>query len=111
MKKLNRVVAPLIAVAMLAGAGMILPAQNFVSSSTDMSTVKDWQKTPAGMNDLGYQDGLMALKLDVMAKRPIDFKLGNRYVHPPVKKGAERDAYRAAYEAGYKAAMQHTPLS
>ena len=111
MKKLTSAVTPLIAVAMMAGGWMISPAQSFAPENTTMSAVQDWQKTPAGVDPKGYQDGLQALKLDVLTHRPIDYKLANHYVHPPVKKGAARDAYLAAFEAGYKTAMQHTPLT
>jgi len=106
MKKLNKVVTPLIAVAMMAGGWMISPAQGFMSDNSTKSSVQDWQKAPAGVDPKGYQDGVQAMQLDALTHRPIDFKLAAHYKNPPVKT-QDRPTYQAAFEAGYKAAMQH----
>jgi hypothetical protein len=109
MKKGMTVATALIAVSMMTGGFMTLAAQGPSAGvdKTTMAAVQDWQKAPAGMNAAGYADGIQALQLDKLTGRAIDFRLGNRYQHPLVKK-EQRDAYRAAFEAGYKAAMQHS---
>jgi len=108
MNKVIRVATALMAVSIMTGGFMTLAAQgpSAAADKTTLATVQDWQKAPANMDAAGYAAGIQALQLDKLTGRPIDFRLGNRYQHPPVK-AAQRDAFRAAFEAGYKAAMQH----
>jgi hypothetical protein len=109
MKKLTRIAAPLIAVAMMTSVPMMSLAQN---SQTQNST-QDWNTPPAGTEQAqtGYRDGIEAAKLDAAAKRKLDAKASYLYQHPKVKKGPERDAYLQNFEAGYNAALQHGATS
>jgi hypothetical protein len=71
--------------------------------------VQDWNTPPAGTEQAqqGWRDGIEAAKLDKLANRKIDAKSSYLYTHPPVKKGAERDAYLASFVSGYNAAVSH----
>ena len=110
MKKLTRIAAPLIAVAMMTGVPMMSLAQN---SQTQNSNVQDWNTPPAGTEQAqaDYRDGIEAAKLDSAAKRKLDAHASYLYQHPKVKKGPERDAYLQNFEAGYNAALQHGATS
>jgi hypothetical protein len=107
MKKLNRIAAPLMAVALFSGASFVY-AQ--ASQNQNTAQVQDWNTPPPGTEQAqqGYRDGIEAAKLDKAAHRPIDPKVSHLYVHPPVKGAAVTD-YRTAFENGYKAALQNVP--
>jgi hypothetical protein len=109
MNKLVKVVAPLIAVAMMTGLPMLAPAQ----MSQNQATMQDWNTPPAGTEQAqqGYRDGIEAFKLDKLANRKIDPKTSFLYTHPPVKKGTARDAYLQNFVMGYQAAVQHGSVS
>jgi hypothetical protein len=104
MKKLIRIAAPLIAVALMSGAPLFAHAQNQPASTETQS----WNTPPAGTEQAqgAYRDGVESAKADKLANRKIDAKLSNLYVHPPVKKQS-RDEYRANFAKGYEAAVQH----
>jgi hypothetical protein len=105
MKKLIRIAAPLLAVALVSGSPVLVLAQNTVSAK---SQVEDWNTPPAGTEQAqqGFRDGIEAAKLDTAAKRKIDAKSSHLYLHPPVK-GAARDAYRDSFVTGYETAVKH----
>ena len=109
MKMMNRIVAPLIAVALFSGAQLLAQAQNPAQNQNSEAQQTDWNTPPPGTEQAqqGYRDGIEAAKLDKLAHRPIDPKVSHLYVHPPVKKDAQAD-YRAAFESGYKAAVQNS---
>jgi len=110
MKKLTRIAAPLIAVAMMTSVPMMSLAQN---SQIQNSSTQDWNTPPAGTEQAqtGYRDGIEAAKLDKAANRKIDAKSSYLYQHPRVKKGPARDEYLSNFEAGYNAAVQHGATS
>ena len=110
MKKLTRIAAPLIAVAMMTSVPMMSLAQ---SNTQTQNSTQDWNTPPAGTEQAqaGYRDGIEAAKLDTAAKRKLDAKSSYLYQHPKVKKGPERDAYLSNFEAGYNAALQHGATS
>jgi len=111
MKMMNRMAAPLIAVALFSGAQLLAQAQNPQQTTPAPERQTDWNTPPPGTEQaqLGYRDGIEAAKLDKLAHRPIEAKASHLYVHPPnyVKKNDQAD-YRAAFENGYKAAVQNT---
>jgi hypothetical protein len=106
MKKLIRIATPLIAVALVGGAPLFAHAQNQQAPTTESQS---WNTPPAGteQEQSAYRDGVQSALADKLAKRPVDPKTSNLYVHPPVKKQA-RDAYREHFVAGYEAAMKHS---
>jgi hypothetical protein len=105
MKKLIRIAAPVMAMALMSGSPMFAHAQ---STPTQTAQSADWNTPPAGSEQAkqGYRDGIEAAQLDQAAKRKIDAKASHLYVHPPVK-GEARDEYRASFAAGYDAAVKH----
>lgn len=109
MKKLVKLVTPLIAVAMMTGAANFASAQGSPMSQNTTPAVQDWNTPPAGTEQAqqGWRDGIEAAKLDKLANRKIDAKSSYLYTHPPVKKGPARDAYLDSFVAGYNAAVSH----
>ncbi len=107
MKKIFRIAAPLMAVALMSGAPVIALAQNSQNQNS-ATQVEDWNTPPAGTEQAqqGFRDGLEAARLDKVAKRKVDAKSSHLYKNPPVK-GAEREAYRDSFEKGYQAQLQH----
>jgi hypothetical protein len=107
MKKVFRIAAPLMAVALMSGAPAVALAQNSQNHKAQ-AQVEDWNTPPAGTEQAqqGYRDGIEAAKLDKVAKRKIDAKESHLYKKPPVK-GTEREAYRDSFEKGYQAQLQH----
>ena len=108
MKMMNRIVAPLIAVALFSGAQLLAQAQNPQQNNSAQEQQTDWNTPPPGTEQAqqGYRDGIEAAKLDKLAHRPVDPKVSHLYVHPPVK-GTSVNDYRAGFEGGYKAALKY----
>ena len=106
MKKLIRIAAPLMAVALFSGASSLYAQASQTQNNT--AQTQDWNTPPPGTEQAqqGYRDGIEAAKLDKLAHRPVDAKVSHLYVHPPVKGAAQTD-YRNAFENGYKAALQN----
>ena len=106
MKKLIRIAAPLMAVALFSGASFVY-AQ--ASQNQNTAQVQDWNTPPAGTEQAqqGYRDGIEAAKLDQLAHRPVDPKVSHLYVHPPVKGAAVAD-YRSNFQKGYEAALKNS---
>jgi hypothetical protein len=106
MKKLTRIAMPLIAVALMSGVPLFAHAQNQQAPTTENQS---WNTPPPGteQEQSAYRDGVQSALADKLAKRPVDAKTSNLYVHPPVKKQS-RDAYREHFVAGYEAAMKHS---
>ena len=112
MNKAIRFVTPLIAVAMMTSVSSFTLAQSSQAGS-QTTAVQDWNTPPAGTEQAqqGYRDGIEAARLDRLANRKVDPKTSYLYTHPPVKKGAERDAYLQNFVMGYQAAVQHGSAS
>jgi len=104
MRKLIRMAAPLMAVALMSGAPLFAHAQDQA-----VTTQSSWNTPPPGTEQAqsAYRDGVEAATLDMTAKRKVDAKSSHLYVHPPVK-GAARDEYRSSFTAGYEAAVKHS---
>jgi hypothetical protein len=105
MKHLIRIATPLLAVALMSGAPLFAHAQSQPATTTDQS----WNTPPPGteQEQSAYRDGVQSALADKLAKRKVDAKTSNLYVHPPVRKEL-RDSYRDHFVAGYEAAMKHS---
>jgi hypothetical protein len=105
MKKLTRIATPLIAVALMSGAPLFAHAQTQPAATETQS----WNTPPPGteQEQSAYRDGVQSALADKLAKRKVDAKTSNLYVHPPVRKEL-RDKYRDNFVAGYEAAMKHS---
>jgi hypothetical protein len=103
-KKLIRIATPVLAVALMSGVQLFAQAQNQPATEN-----QSWNTPPPGteQEQSAYRDGVQSALADKLAKRPVDPKTSNLYVHPPVKKQS-RDAYREHFVAGYEAAMKHS---
>ena len=114
MKRLNKLVAPMVVMALAGSASSFVLAQNAAQNGNAVVKVatQDWNTPPAGSEQAqqGYRDGLEAAKLDTLTNRKIDARASHLYVHPPVK-GNAVDQYRQSFEAGYKAAVAHGAAS
>ena len=99
-----RFATPLMAAVLMNGAALMTHAQN----APQATPAPDANTLPAGNTEAqqAYQDGMLAAKLDTVAKRPIDPKMSHLYKKPPVK-GPAQAAYRAAFESGYEAALKN----
>jgi hypothetical protein len=114
MKKLTRIATPLIAVAIMSSAPFMTLAQSSPAlNQTQNNATQDWNTPPPGTEQAqqGFKDGIMAARLDTLAKRKIDAKSSHLYLHPPVKGDDATNAYRSAFEAGYNAALKHSASS
>jgi hypothetical protein len=109
MKNFNRIVSPLVAVALIGGAPFTAFAQNQNNNAPAATSTQDWNTPPAGTEQAqqGFRDGIEAAKLDTLAKRKIDAKASHLYVHPPVKGAEAVNVYRQQFETGYNAAVKH----
>jgi hypothetical protein len=105
MNKLTRIATPLIAVALMSGAPLFAHAQNQQPTTETQS----WNTPPPGteQEQSAYRDGVQSALADKLAKRKVDAKSSNLYVHPPVRKEL-RDKYRDNFVAGYEAAVKHS---
>jgi hypothetical protein len=113
MKKLSCMALPLVAVAMMSSVSSMTLAQSSpAGNGTQSSAEQDWNAPPAGtpQTQQGYRDGILAARLDTLAKRKVDAKSSHLYLHPPVK-GDAQTPYRTSFEAGYQAALQHGATS
>jgi hypothetical protein len=103
MSKHTRFVAPLIAVAMMT-VPMMAPAQSSQKgNATTSSTASPGSEQEQSQ---AFRDGVESATIDMAAKRVLDPQKSFRYSHPPVKKGAEREAYLAGFSAGYQAQVK-----
>jgi hypothetical protein len=114
MKKLSRIATPLIAVAIMSSISFMTLAQSSpVGNQTQNKATQDWNTPPPGTEKAqqGFKDGILAARLDTLAKRKIDAKVSHLYLHPPVKGDDAVSAYRSAFEAGYDAGLKHGATS
>lgn len=98
MSKLTRIATPLIAVAM-----MTVPYMAQAQSSQQGNATPSTTTASVNPEAQAYKDGIESATIDMAAKRVLEPQKSFRYSHPPVKKGAERDAYLANFSAGYQA--------
>ena len=110
MKKLTRIATPLIAVAMMTVPMMAL-AQSSQGNAAQSTTTNAGSINPEAQASQSYADGVQSATIDMAAKRVLDPQKSYRYLHPPVKKGPERDAYLANFSAGYTAHVKATTPS
>jgi hypothetical protein len=115
MKKLNKLVVPMVAAALAGSVSSFAPAQSAAQGNNAVvkAAAQDWNTPPAGSEQAqqGYRDGVQAAKLDTMVKRKIDAKASHLYVHPPVKGDDAVNQYRQSFEAGYNTAVAHGATS
>jgi hypothetical protein len=106
MKHVIRIATPLLAVALMSSAPLFAHAQNQQATTTENQS---WNTPPPGteQEQSAYRDGVQSALADALAKRKVDAKSSNLYVHPPVRKEL-RDSYRDHFVAGYEAAMKHS---
>jgi hypothetical protein len=110
MKNLTRIATPLVAVAIMSSVPFMTLAQNSPAGNQPQNNAtQDWNTPPPGTEQAqqGYRDGIMAAKLDTLAKRKIDAKSSHLYLHPPVKGDDAVNAYRSAFQSGYDAQLKH----
>ncbi len=114
MNNLTRTATTLLAAAMLSSAPFMALAQTAQAGTQPQNNAaQDWNTPPTGTEQAqqGYRDGIVAAKLDTLAKRKVDAKSSHLYLHPPVKGNDAVNAYRSAFESGYQAAVQHGATS
>jgi hypothetical protein len=105
MKKLTRITTTLIAGVLMSGAPLFAHAQN----QQPTMEAQSWNTPPPGteQEQSAYRDGVQSAMADKMAKRKVEAKSSNLYVHPPVRKEL-RDKYRDNFVAGYESAVKHS---
>ena len=108
----TRLAASALSVALLAGSGLAMCAQNYGPPPPPPGAgypQEGWYNVPPEFREVqqrGFHDGIEGARRDFQNHRPPDVNNRDEYRHPHVD-GPDRRDYRIAFRRGYQVGVQH----